>query len=171
MWRTGCMTSSDRRRKAIEKSSEIDQQKIFLTIFPPENFLSRTCHSHPTSSPFDPLVRSLFPVVVLSRSLPRSPRLRLSAATMIGSRILRNGLRAPALRTAAFCKPPSAFQQHVRHNSEKVKGTVIGIGISSRRCVCNGSSWLTAQFRSRNDKLVCCYDGRQDAASAGEQRG
>jgi hypothetical protein len=47
---------------------------------------------------------------------------------MIGARVVRNGLRAPALRTAAFARPPSVFSSYVRHNSEKVKGTVIGIG-------------------------------------------
>jgi len=47
---------------------------------------------------------------------------------MIGARVLRSGLRAPALRTAALSKPVSVFPNYVRHNSEKVKGTVIGIG-------------------------------------------
>ena len=45
---------------------------------------------------------------------------------MLGARVLRQGLRAPALRTA-FPKNPS-FPNFVRHNSEKVKGTVVGIG-------------------------------------------
>jgi hypothetical protein len=46
--------------------------------------------------------------------------------TMLGSRVLRQGLRAPALR-APLAKTNS-FPNFVRHNSEKVKGTVVGIG-------------------------------------------
>jgi len=46
---------------------------------------------------------------------------------MIGVRAIRNGLRAPALRTAALSRP-SVFPNYVRHNSDKVKGVVIGIG-------------------------------------------
>jgi hypothetical protein len=50
---------------------------------------------------------------------------------MLGARFLRQGLRAPALRTS-YPKTPS-FQNFVRHNSEKVKGTVMGIGIQTHK--------------------------------------
>ena len=46
---------------------------------------------------------------------------------MLASRVLRQGLRAPTLRQAAVSRNPS-FPNFVRHNSEKVKGTVVGIG-------------------------------------------
>jgi hypothetical protein len=81
---------------------------------------------------------------------------------MLGSRVLRQGLRAPALR-APLAKTNS-FPNFVRHNSEKVKGTVVGIGTYPLQRIKE-----TDMSRSRNDEFMCCNYGGQDPSCFGEQ--
>jgi hypothetical protein len=80
---------------------------------------------------------------------------------MLATRALKQSLRAPALRTTLSRTP--AFPNFVRHNSEKVKGTVVGIGIFTLLV------YLLTTIRSWNDKLMCCYYGRKDSSSSGKQ--